>query len=117
MNKIRIIRNEDINKGLVGVPAGHKHLRIPMELKNGSVLIFQEATIANILRAYAIVKTHPNVHAQELEMETLTDLRKDGYAMYQLLETPRKNEDVENELKKLLEKGVISQNKNCDNHT
>lgn len=106
MNKIHIICNEDVNKVLVGVPEGHKHLRISMKLKNGLVLIFQEATIANILRVYTTVKTHPNIRAQELKMKTLTmDLRKDGYAAHQLLETPRKNEDIENELKKLLEKG------------
>jgi hypothetical protein len=109
MNKIRIIRNEDVNKILVGVPEGHKHLRISMKLKNGLVLIFQEATIANILRVYTTVKTHPSVRAEELEMRTLTaDLRKDGYALHQLLETPRKNEDVERELKELLEKGELS---------
>lgn len=107
MNKIRVIPNEDVNKVLVGVPEGHKHLRISMELKNGLVLIFQEATIANILRAYATVKTHPIIRAQELETKTLTDLRKDGYATHQLLETPRKNEDVERELKALLEKGEL----------
>ena len=109
MNKIRIIRNEDVDRVLVGVPEGHKHLRISMELKNGLVLIFQEATIANILRACTTVKTHPNIRAQELETKPLTtDLRKDGYATHQLLETPRKNEDVESELKKLLEKGEPS---------
>jgi hypothetical protein len=109
MNKIRIIRNEDVNKILVGVPEGHKHLRISMKLKNGLVLIFQEATIANILRVYTTVKTHPSVRAEELEMRTLTaDLRKDGYAVHQLLETPRKNEDMERELKELLEKGELS---------
>ena len=109
MNKIRIIRNEDINKILVGVPEGHKHLRISMNLKNGSILIFQEATIANILRAYTTLKTHPNIRAQELEMKTLkADLQKDGYALHQLLETHRKNEDVERELKELLEKGELS---------
>ncbi|MDH5390572.1 MAG: hypothetical protein OEX10_05410 [Candidatus Bathyarchaeota archaeon] len=109
MNKIRIIRNEDVNKILVGVPEGHKHLRISMKLKNGLVLIFQEATIANTLRVYTTVKTHPSIRAQELEMETLTaDLRKDGYAVHQLLETPRKNEDVERELKELLEKEELS---------
>ena len=106
MNKIRIIRNEDVNKVLIGVPEGHKHLRISIELKNRVVLIFQEVTIANILRAYTTVKTHPDIRAQELEMKTLTaDLRKNGYATHQLLEMPRKNKDVENELKKLLEKG------------
>ena len=109
MNKIRIIRNEDVNKILVGVPEGHKHLRISMKLKNGLVLIFQEATIANTLRVYTTVKMHPSIRAQELEMETLTaDLRKEGYAVHQLLETPRKNEDVERELKELLEKGELS---------
>jgi len=109
MNKVRTIRNEDVNKILVGVPEGHKHLRISMKLKNGLVLIFQEATIANILRVYTTVKTHPSVRAQELEMRTLTaDLRKDGYAVHQLLETPRKNEDVERELKELIEKGELS---------
>ena len=109
MNKIRTIRNEDVNRILVGVPEGHKHLRISMKLKNGLVLIFQEATIANILRVYTTVKTHPSIRAQELEMRTLTaDLRKDGYAVHQLLETPRKNEDVERELKELIERGELS---------
>lgn len=109
MNKIRIIRNEDVNRVLIGVPKGHKHLRISIELKNGLVLIFQEATIANILRAYTTVKTHPNIRAQELETKTLTaNLRKDEYAVHQLLETPKKNEDVESELKELFEKGELS---------
>lgn len=108
MNKIRIIRNEDVNKVLVGVPEGHKHLRISVKLKNGLVAIFQEAAIANILRAYTTVKTHPNIRAQELEMKKSTaDLQKEGYAAYQLLETPRKNEDVERELKELLGKGDL----------
>lgn len=109
MNKIRIIRNEDVNRVLIGVPKGHKHLRISIELKNGLVPIFQEATIANILRAYTTVKTHPNIRAQELETKTLTaNLRKDEYAVHQLLETPKKNEDVESELKELFEKGELS---------
>jgi len=109
MNKIRIIRNEDVNRVLIGVPKGHKHLRISIELKNGLVLIFQEATIANILLAYTTVKTHPNIRAQELETKTLTaNLQKDEYAVHQLLETPKKNEDVESELKELFEKGELS---------
>ena len=109
MNKVRTIRNEDVNKILVGVPEGHKHLRISMKLKNGLVLIFQEATIANTLRVYTTVKAHPSIRAQELEMKTLTaDLRKEGYAVHQLLETPRKNDEVERELKELIERGELS---------
>ena len=109
MNKIRTIRNEDVNKILIGIPEGHKHLRIFIRLKNGLVLVFQEATIANILRVYTTVKTHPSIRAQELEMKTLTaDLRKEGYAVHQLLETPRKNDEVERELKELIERGELS---------
>lgn len=109
MDKIHIIRNEDVNKVSVGVPEGHKHLRVSIKLKNGLVLVFQEATIANILRAYITVKTRPDVRAQELKMETLAaDLRKEGYAVHQLLEVPKKEEDVEKELKDLLEKGEPS---------
>jgi len=114
MNKIHIIRNEDVEKVLIGVPEGHKHLRVCMKLKNGLVLVFQEDTIANILRVYTTVKTHPSVRAKELQMKTLAaeEPRKEGYAAHQLLEVPRDNGDVERELKRFLEKGRI-----CDNHT
>lgn len=109
MDKIHIIRNEDVNKLLVGVPEGHKHLRVSIKLKNELVLVFQEATIANILRAYITVKTRPDVRAQKLKIKTLAaDLRKEGYAVHQLLEVPKKEEDVEKELKELLEKGEPS---------
>lgn len=113
MSEIHIIRNEDVDKVLVGVPEDHKHLRVCVKLKNGLVLVFQEATIANILRAYITVKTHPSVRTQELQMKTLAaETRKEGYAAHQLLKAPRENEDVERELKSFLEKGRI-----CDNHT
>jgi hypothetical protein len=39
-----------------------------MKLKDNSAMIFQEATMANILRAYVTVKTHPTIKAQELKM-------------------------------------------------
>ena len=59
IDHIRIIRNEDIETVLIGVPKGHKHLRVCMKLKDNSAMIFQEATIANILCAYVTIKTHP----------------------------------------------------------
>jgi len=105
VNKIHIIRNEDVNQVLIGTPEDHKHLRVCMKLKNGSIIILQEATVANISRAYITIKTHPNIQAQELKMKLLTeDSRKEGYATHQLLEAPRKNRDIKKELKKLLEK-------------
>jgi len=61
MSKTRVIRNEEVKQVLIGMPKGHKHIRVYIKLKNGNALIFQEATIANILRAYITVKTHPNI--------------------------------------------------------
>jgi len=105
MNKIRIIRNEDVEKVLMGVPNGHKHLRICMKLKNGTFLIFQEATIANISRAYVALKTHPSLQAYELKIKILNEeQRKEEYATHQLIETPRSSSEINAELKEILEK-------------
>jgi len=103
MDPIRIIRNEDIEKVLIGVPKGHKHLRVCMKLKNNSTMIFQEATMANILRAYITIKTHPMIKAQELKMHVLGETpQKQGYALHQLLETSRSQEEIEEELTQFL---------------
>ncbi len=108
MDRIHIIRNEDMEKALLGVPKGHKHLRICMRLNSGTTLIFQEATIANISRAYVTLKTHPSVQAQELRIKTLTEeQRKEGYATHQLIETSRDSSEVKTEIKQILEKGRI----------
>jgi len=105
MNKIQLIRNEDVNRVLIGVPEGHKHLRICLELKNACTFVFQEATVANILRAYTTIKTHPNIRARELKMKTLTAKQlKEGYATHQLLETSKKDEEIQKELSELLRK-------------
>ena len=88
---------------LIGVPKGHKHLRVCMKLKNNSAIIFQEATIANILRAYVTIKTHPEIKAQELKMHVLGETsQKQGYALHQLLEIPRSQEETEEELTQFL---------------
>jgi len=107
MDPIRIIRNEDIEKVLIGVPKGHKHLRVYVKLKNNSAMIFQEATIANILRAYVTVKTHPKMKAQELKMHVLGETsQKRGYTLHQLLEISRSQEEIEEELRTFFEKST-----------
>ncbi|MDH5461373.1 MAG: hypothetical protein OEX09_04025 [Candidatus Bathyarchaeota archaeon] len=108
MDKIHIIRNEGLEKVLIAVPNSHKHLRICLILRDGAILIFQEATIANISRAYITLKTHPSIKAQELKMKALTEeQRKEGYATHQLIETSRDTVEVEAELGEILEKGQI----------
>ncbi len=80
-----IIRNEDVKEISVEIPEGHKHLRTTIVLKDGTDLTFQEATIANLVRAYIMVKTHPTRNRARLRSERLNE-RKDGYAEWQLLE-------------------------------
>jgi len=108
MGSVRIIRNEDIETVLMGVPRGHKHIRVCMKLKDKSTMIFQEATMANILRAYITIKTHPTISAQELRMHVLNKtLRKQKYALHQLLVTSRNEEEIEEELRELLEESTV----------
>lgn len=105
MSKTRMIQNEDVKQVLVGTPKGHKHIRVYIKLKNGTAMIFQEATIANILRAYATVKTHPTIRARELKMKALTVAsRKEDYATHQLLETSRTADNIEEALQDFLAK-------------
>jgi len=105
--KVDVIQNQDIKRVLIGTPKGHKHLRICIELKNGTNLVFQEATIANISRAYITLKTHPYIRAQELEVKVANiEKLKENYTRYQLLETSKTNETIEEELRNLVKASI-----------
>jgi len=104
MTSLKVIRNEDIERALIGVPKGHKHLGVYMKLKDAT-LLFKEATIARIKRVYLTIKTHPKIRAQELRTHELDETsRKQSYAFHQLLETPTNQEEIEKELRELLKK-------------
>jgi hypothetical protein len=80
-----IIANEEIKELLAEIPEGHKHLRTTILLHDGREFIFQEATIANLVRAYLTIKTHPQKTRIRLVGKRLSD-KKDGYADWQLME-------------------------------
>ncbi|HTG82558.1 MAG TPA: hypothetical protein VL949_11480 [Geobacteraceae bacterium] len=80
-----IIKNEDIRRVVTEIPEGHRHMRTTVELADGSELIFQEAAIANIVRAFIRVKTHPVTRRVVLQRMRLSE-RKADYAEWQLLE-------------------------------
>ncbi|GAB4389117.1 MAG: hypothetical protein Kow0025_12490 [Thermodesulfovibrionales bacterium] len=80
-----LIRNEDVEAVRVEVPEGHAHLRTTVVLRDGTELVFQEATVANLLRAFVTVKTHPLKGGVRLRAVRLAE-RKEGYAEWQLLE-------------------------------
>lgn len=80
-----IIHNEDIKELTAEIPEGHKHLRTTIVLQEGTEFVFQEATIANLVRAYIMVKTHPVKMKVTLKGKKLAE-RKESYAEWQLVE-------------------------------
>ena len=79
------IRNEDIKEIIVEIPEGHKHIRTKITLQDTTELVFQEAAVASITRAYLTVKTHPQKTSVKLKSKQLSE-KKEGYADWQLLE-------------------------------
>jgi len=79
------ISNEMVKEVVMEVPEGHKHLRTSIVLEDNTELIFQEATIANMVRAYTTMKTHPQKTSVRLKGKSLQN-KKQGFADYQLLE-------------------------------
>ncbi|MCE1245839.1 MAG: hypothetical protein LWY06_04250 [Firmicutes bacterium] len=84
MPEFKVYKNSDIMSVSMGVPPGHRHIRTSIETPEG-VLVFQEATIAAIVRAYTTIKTHPVTESVKLVCSPL-DTKKKGYAQYQLME-------------------------------
>ncbi len=80
-----IIRNEDIKQVIAEIPEGHRHIRTTVVKSDGTELIFQEATIANIVRAYIQIKTHPVTRRVKMTGREVSG-KKDGYAEWQLTE-------------------------------
>jgi hypothetical protein len=80
-----IIRNCDVVSISAEIPPGHRHLRTTVLLADGTELVFQEATVAAMVRSYTAIKTHPTTTAVKLTGRYLDD-RKVGYAEWQLLE-------------------------------
>ena len=81
----------------MGIPDGHQHIRMLIETDKGDQFLFQEATLANIARAYTVIKTHPQKRALKLEQKQLSD-QKAGYAAHQLIETETDENEITKEL-------------------
>lgn len=97
----RYYANSGVRRILYGVPRGRLHGRLVIEFEDGSILVLSEATVANIVRAYITVLTHPLVEAVELVKRRLVE-RKKGYAEYQLVESGEDFERVRDEISKVL---------------
>lgn len=86
--KAFVFRNEDVQSIIVEIPEGHKHLRTTIVLADGTSFTFQEATIANLVRAYITVLTHPVKQKVVLFGQPLVT-RKEGFAPWQILEAEK----------------------------
>lgn len=85
--KQRILSNADITEIILASPEGHQHLRTTIKLRSGEEIVLQEATVANLVRAYNAIKTHPTRKGCHLIGEELNEgQRKKGFAAWQLLE-------------------------------
>jgi len=102
MGECTYVTNCSVKRILFGKPKGRVHCRLVLELSDGRRIVFSEATVANIVRAYVGVKTHPIREAVEMRVSRLKD-RKNGYAECQLIET-REGEVVSEEIKAILER-------------
>ena len=105
--EIEVFRNSDVKRVIVAVPRGHKHYRIVLETMNGRIMVFQEATVANMVRAFITVLTHPERRAVEL-VQRKVESGKEGYAEYQLVETCKEDDKVVEELSRMLGEKISS---------
>ena len=102
MKSLKIYRNEDIVRIVAFIPPGHYHVRLLIETKD-QIIVFQEATVAGIVRAYIDVVTHPIRKAIELKSTLIEKrVRKHGYAEYQLIESNRSEEEVLKEIEDII---------------
>jgi hypothetical protein len=79
------IPNEGIVEVVAEIPEGHRHIRTKVVLHDGTEFVFQEAAIANIVRAYVTLKTDPVKSSVRLKGKKLAE-RKPGFAEWQLCE-------------------------------
>jgi len=85
-DEVRILANADIKEIVIAPPEGHRHLRATITLHSGEAIVLQEATLANLVRAYVDIKTHPQRECVRLVGRELSEgERKKGFAEWQLL--------------------------------
>ncbi len=107
MKKIRVIRNQDVMRLLVGTPSRNEDIYAVFELKD-EFLVFQSATIHNLERGFDWVYQHPKLTSIEMVTHRLRKgERKEGYEEYQLLETTKTEKDVQKEIDALFKNPTL----------
>ncbi len=105
--KVRIVKDSEVKRIIIAPPSGEKEkvwqIMLMVELQDDSKIVFDHATVGNILRSGAWVLYHPQRKAIELVAKRLREEeRKKGFAEDQLLETDREEEELIKEISSLL---------------
>ncbi|OYT49671.1 MAG: hypothetical protein B6U73_05080 [Desulfurococcales archaeon ex4484_204] len=96
---VKVLKNQDVKRVVAFIPRGHRHVRLAIETSWGDVIILQQAVVDAVLRAYAQVAAHPVRRGVELRLARIgKELRKEGFAEWQLVESSRPEDDVVEEL-------------------
>ncbi len=99
MKPVKVYRNQDVEAVYAYIPPGHRHIRLVVETRDQKI-VFQEATVAGMVRAYLDVLLHPTRRAVALKKKHVQG--KPGYAEHQLVED-KWDEDA---LRELVEAGL-----------
>jgi hypothetical protein len=84
--EVKIYRNKDMEAIYAIIPPGHSHTRFVLKARD-TVIVLQEATVAALLRAYAMTTLHPSNRATAMFFKRLPpSLRKRGFAEYQAVD-------------------------------
>ncbi len=102
MGGVRVYPNSCVERVVAFIPPGHRHVRFLVEFCDGLRVLLQEATVAGIVRAYAMTAIHPLSRCAEL-VSRRVEGAKPGFAEYQLIETGRACGEVVREVARLLE--------------
>ncbi len=93
-DNVKIYKNEDVVEIIAAIPRGHYHTRFLIRFKDQEIIL-QEATVAALVRAYAMVATHPTRRGVILQKKVLDKKEKKlGFARVQLLEKPGSEEEA-----------------------
>ncbi len=90
----KVYRNEDVLEIIAAIPRGHYHTRFLIRFKDQEILL-QEATVAALVRAYALVSLHPLRRGLILRNKLMEKHEKKiGFAYNQLIEIPGSEEEA-----------------------
>ncbi|MDZ7331858.1 MAG: hypothetical protein ONB31_07750 [candidate division KSB1 bacterium] len=103
MDDIIHLSTQNVMQMLFGIPENHKHCRLVLKTEQAATLVFSEALVAAIVRAYVTVKTHPTQGGLEMTSQPISNGKAD-FATWQLLETDKSDNEIQREISSYLTK-------------